>query len=217
MLDLTERKRAEEALRVVQMELAHANRVATMGHLTASIAHEVKQPIAATVGNAEAAIRWLGHRPPDLDEVHDALSRIVKEGRRASEVIDRIRALVEKAPPLTDRLDINEAIREVVELIRGETVKNHVTVRTDLADGLALIHGDRVQLQQVLLNLMINAVEAMAEVSAGARELLIRTGEVEAGYVLVAVRDSGPAWTRSMWNACSRPSTRPRPTGWAWA
>ena len=145
VLDLTERKRAEEALRVVQMELAHANRVATMGHLTASIAHEVKQPIAATVGNAEAAIRWLGHRPPDLDEVHDALSRIVKEGRRASEVIDRIRALVEKAPPLTDRLDINEAIREVVELIRGETVKNHVTVRTDLADGLALIHGDRVQ------------------------------------------------------------------------
>ncbi|MFL9930238.1 AAA family ATPase [Paraburkholderia sp. RL18-103-BIB-C] len=192
VLDLTERKRAEEALRVVQMELAHANRVATMGQLTASIAHEVKQPIAATVGNAEAAIRWLGHRPPDLDEVRDALLRIVKEGRRASEVISRIRALVEKAPPLTDCLDINEAIREVIELTRGETVKNDVTVRTDLADGLALIHGDRVQLQQVLLNLIINAVEAMTEVSEGARELLIRTGEVEAGYVLVAVRDSGP-------------------------
>ncbi|WNC95492.1 AAA family ATPase (plasmid) [Paraburkholderia sp. FT54] len=192
VLDLTERKRAEEALRVVQRELAHANRVATMGQLTASIAHEVKQPIAATIGNAEAAIRWLGHRPPDLDEVRDALSRIVKEGRRASEVIGRIRALVEKAPPLTDRLDINEAIREVIELTRGETVKNDVTVRTDLADGLALIHGDRVQLQQVLLNLIINAVEAMTEVSEGARELLIRTGEVEAGYVLVAVRDSGP-------------------------
>jgi PAS domain S-box-containing protein len=192
VLDLTERKRAEEALRVVQMELAHANRVATMGQLTASIAHEVKQPIAATVGNAEAAIRWLGHRPPDLDEVRDALSRIVKEGRRASEVIGRIRALVEKAPPLTDRLDINEAIREVIELTRGEAVKNDVTVRTDLADGLALIHGDRVQLQQVLLNLIINAVEAMTEVSEGARELLIRTGEVEAGYVLVAVQDSGP-------------------------
>jgi PAS domain S-box-containing protein len=192
VLDLTERKRAEEALRVVQMELAHANRVATMGQLTASIAHEVKQPIAATVSNAEAAIRWLGHRPPDLDEVRDALSRIVKEGRRASEVIGRIRALVEKAPPLTDRLDINEAIREVIELTRGETAKNDVTVRTDLADGLALIHGDRVQLQQVLLNLIINAVEAMTEVSKGARELLIRTGEVEAGYVLVAVRDSGP-------------------------
>ncbi|MFL9966679.1 ATP-binding protein [Paraburkholderia sediminicola] len=192
VLDLTERKRAEEALRVVQLELAHANRVATMGQLTASIAHEVKQPIAATVGNAEAALRWLGHQPPDLDEVRDAVARIVKEGRRASEVISRIRALVEKAPPLTDRLDINEAIREVIELTRGETVKNDVSVRTELADGLALVHGDRVQLQQVLLNLIINAVEAMTEVSEAARELLIRTGEVEAGYVLVSVRDSGP-------------------------
>jgi C4-dicarboxylate-specific signal transduction histidine kinase len=179
-------------LRVVQMELAHANRVATVGQLTASIAHEVKQPIAATVGNAEAALRWLGHQPANLDEVRDALSRIVKEGRRASEVIGRIRALVAKAPPLTDRLDINEAIREVIELTRGETVKNDVTVRADLADGLPFIHGDRVQLQQVLLNLIINAVEAMAEVSEGARELLIRTGEAEAGYMLVAVRDSGP-------------------------
>jgi C4-dicarboxylate-specific signal transduction histidine kinase len=172
--------------------LAHANRVATVGQLTASIAHEVKQPIAATVGNAEAALRWLGHRPPNLDEVRDAVARIVKEGHRASEVIGRIRALVEKAPPLTDRLDINEAIREVIELTRGETVKNDVSVRTDLTNGLPLIHGDRVQLQQVLLNLIINAVEAMAEVSEGARELLIRTGEVESCYVLFAVRDSGP-------------------------
>jgi PAS domain S-box-containing protein len=192
VLDLSERKRAEEALRAVQMQLAHANRVATMGQLTASIAHEVKQPIAATVGNAEAALSWLGHRPPDLDEVRDAVARIVKEGHRASEVIGRIRALVEKAPPLTDRLDINEAIREVIELTHGETVKNGISVRTDLADGLPLIHGDRVQLQQVLLNLIVNAVEAMSDVSKGTRELLITSGEVEAGYVLVAVRDSGP-------------------------
>jgi C4-dicarboxylate-specific signal transduction histidine kinase len=192
VLDLTERKRAEEALRAVQMQLAHANRVATMGQLTASIAHEVKQPIAATVGNAEAALSWLGHRPPDLDEVRDAVARIVKEGHRASEVIGRIRALVEKAPPLTDRLDINEAIREVIELTHGETVKNGISVRTDLADGLPLIHGDRVQLQQVLLNLIVNAVEAMSDVSKGTRELLITSGEVEGGYVLVAVRDSGP-------------------------
>jgi PAS domain S-box-containing protein len=192
VLDLSERKRAEEALRAVQMQLAHANRVATMGQLTASIAHEVKQPIAATVGNAEAALSWLGHRPPDLDEVRDAVARIVKEGHRASEVIGRIRALVEKAPPLTDRLDINEAIREVIELTHGETVKNGISVRTDLADGLPLIHGDRVQLQQVLLNLIVNAVEAMSDVSKGTRELLITSGEVEGGYVLVAVRDSGP-------------------------
>jgi PAS domain S-box-containing protein len=192
VLDLSERKRAEEALRVVQMELAHANRVATMGQLTASIAHEVNQPIAATVANAEAALRWLDHRPPDLDELRQAVARIVKEGHRAGEVIGRIRALVNKAPPLKDRLNINEAIREVIELTRGETVKNDVSVRTDLADGLPLIYGDRVQLQQVLLNLIINAVEAMADVSKGARELLIRTREAEAGYVLVAVRDSGP-------------------------
>jgi PAS domain S-box-containing protein len=192
VLDLTERKRAEEALRAVQMQLAHANRVATMGQLTASIAHEVNQPIAATVTNAEAALRWLGHRPPDLDEVRQAVARIVNDGHRAGEVIGRIRALINKAPPLKDRLNINEAIREVIELTRGETVKNDVSVRTDLADGLPLIHGDRVQLQQVLLNLIINAVEAMTDVSKGARELLIRTGEAEAGYVLVAVRDSGP-------------------------
>jgi PAS domain S-box-containing protein len=192
VLDLTERKRAEEALRTVQMELAHANRVATMGQLTASIAHEVKQPIAATVANAEAALRWLGHRPPDLDEVRQAVARIVKEGHRAGKVISRIRALVNKAPPVKDRLNINEAIREVIELTRGETVKNDVSVRTDLADDLPLIHGDRVQLQQVLLNLIINAVEAMTDVGKGARELLIRTGEAEAGYLLVAVRDSGP-------------------------
>jgi PAS domain S-box-containing protein len=192
VLDLTERKRAEEALRLVQTELAHANRVATMGQLTASIAHEVTQPIAATVGNAEAALRWLRRRPPDLDEVRQAVTRIVKEGLRAAEVIGRIRALVNKAPPPKDRLNLNEAIREVIELTRGEAAKNDVSVRTDLADGLPLIYGDRVQLQQVLLNLIINAVEAMTSVRMGARELSIRTGEAEAGYVLVAVRDSGP-------------------------
>jgi PAS domain S-box-containing protein len=192
VLDLTERKRAEEAMRLVQTELAHANRVAAMGQLTASIAHEVTQPIAATVGNAEAALRWLRRRPPDLDEVRQAVMRIVKEGLRASEVIGRIRALVNKASPTKDRLNLNEAIREVIELTRGETAKNDVLVRTDLADGLPLIHGDRVQLQQVLVNLIINAVEAMTGVRKGVRELSIRTGEAEAGYVLVAVRDSGP-------------------------
>jgi signal transduction histidine kinase len=152
----------------------------------------VNQPITTTVTNAVVALRWLGQRPPDLDEVRQALVRIVKDGQRAGEVIDRIRALVEKAPPRKDRLDINEAIREVVELARGEAVKNNVSVCADLADGLPLIYGDQVQLQQVLLNLIINAVEAMTEVSKGPRELLIRTGNAEAGFVLVAVRDSGP-------------------------
>jgi PAS domain S-box-containing protein len=192
VLDLTERKRAEEALGIVQMQLAHANRVATMGQLTASIAHEVNQPITSTVSNAEAALLWLNRQPPDLDEVGQALARIVDDGHRAGEVIGRIRALIKNAPPLKDHLNINAAIREVIELTRGEAVKNDVSVRTELAEGLPLIDGDRVQLQQVLLNLIVNAVEAMTEISERARELLIRTGEGESGYMLVSVRDSGP-------------------------
>jgi C4-dicarboxylate-specific signal transduction histidine kinase len=190
--DITERKRVGEALREVQMELAHANRVATMGQLTASIAHEVKQPIAATVTNAEAALRWLGADPPNLEEVRQTLADIVKDGNRGGEVIDRIRALIKKAPPRTDRLEINNAICEVIELTRGETAKNAVSVQTELAEGLPLIQGDRVELQQVMLNLIVNAIEAMSEVSEGARELLISTGKSESGAVLVAVRDSGP-------------------------
>ena len=163
-----------------------------MGQLTASIAHEVKQPIAATVTNAAAALRWLGAQPPDLEEVRQALGRIVKDGNRAGDVIDRIRALIKKAPPRKDRLDINEAIREVIALTRGEAVKTGVSVRTQLADGLPLIEGDRVQLQQVVLNLIINAIEAMSGISEGARELLISTGKPSSGGVLVAVQDSGP-------------------------
>jgi len=190
--DISERKRAEDAFREVQMELAHANRVATMGQLTASIAHEVNQPLAATVTNAQAALRWLGGRAPDLEEVRQALARIIKDGHRAGDVVDRIRALIHKAPPRRDRLDINAAIRELIELTRGEAVKNGVSVRTQLADGLPLIHGDRVQLQQVILNLIINAVESMSGVSEGVRDLLISTGKAESGGVLVAVKDSGP-------------------------
>jgi signal transduction histidine kinase len=199
VLDLTALKRAEAEARKshrryheVQMELAHANRVATMGQLTASIAHEVRQPIAATVTNAQAGLRWLNRETPDLDEARQAFDRIVREGDRASDVIGRIRALIEKAPSRNDRLDINGAIREVIELTRVEAVKKGVSVRTDFADGLPLIEGDRVQLQQVVLNLIINAVEAMSEVSKAARELLISTGKARAGGVLIGVRDSGP-------------------------
>jgi PAS domain S-box-containing protein len=199
VLDLSERKRAEaearesdRRYREVQTELAHANRVATMGQLTASIAHEVKQPIGAAVANAEAALRWLNRRPPELEEVRASLEGIVETGHRAGNVVDRIRALIKKAPSRNDRLDINEAIREVLELTRGEAVKNGVSVQTDLADGLPLIAGDRVQLQQVILNLIMNAIEAMSGASDETRELLISTGMAELGGVLVAVRDSGP-------------------------
>jgi C4-dicarboxylate-specific signal transduction histidine kinase len=188
----SELMQASEALREAQAELAHANRVATMGQLTASIAHDVNQPIAATVTNAEAALRWLGCQPPDLEEVRQALARIVKDGHLAGQVVGRVRGLIKKAPPRKEQLGINEAIREVIELTRGETSKNGILVRTELADGLPFIEGDRVQLQQVMLNLIINAVEAMSEMSEGSRELLISTGKSDTDDVDVAVRDSGP-------------------------
>jgi PAS domain S-box-containing protein len=199
VLDLTERKRAEAQAREserryheAQMELVHANRVATMGQLTASIAHEVKQPIAATISNAQAGLRWLIREPPDLEEVRQALAWIAKDGKRAGDVVGRIRDLIQKAPPRKDRFDLNGAIREVIELTRGEAVKNGVSVQTELTDNLPLIDGDRVQLQQVMLNLIINAVEAMSGLTEGPRELLISTGKAEMGGVLVTVRDSGP-------------------------
>jgi PAS domain S-box-containing protein len=199
VLDLTEQKRAEERLRATegslreaQAELAHANRVTTMGQLAASISHEVMQPIAAGITNAQAALLSLGCQPPDLKEVRKALGQIVKEGNRATDIIDRIRALIKKTPPRKDRLKINEAIREVLALTHGEVVKQGVSVQTQLAEGLPLIQGDRVQLQQVILNLIINAVEAMSGVGKGSRALLISTEQEASGSVFVSIQDSGP-------------------------
>ena len=183
--------RAEEALRRVQAELAHVARVATMGALTASIAHEVSQPVTATVSNAEAALRWLGADPPDLEEVSQALVRIIRDGNRAGNVIARIRDLIKKAPPRVGRSDINDAIREVIEITRAEAVKNGVSVQTEFAHGLPLVKGDRIELQQVVLNLIVNAVEAMSTLAEGARELLISTARAGPD-VLITVRDSGP-------------------------
>jgi len=189
--DLTDHVLASESLREMQMELAHANRAATMGQITASIAHEVNQPIAATVTNAQGALRWLSTERPDLEQARQALARIVEDSKRAGEVVGRIRALIKKEPPRKDRLDINEAIREVIALTRAETVKNDVSVETRLAEGLPLIQADRVQLQQVVLNLVINAIEAMSA-AEGARDLLITTTTDASGSVLVSVKDSGP-------------------------
>jgi C4-dicarboxylate-specific signal transduction histidine kinase len=184
-------RHASEALRVAQAELAHANRVTAMGQLAASITHEVMQPITAGIINAEAALRWLGSEPPNLDEARESLGDAVKEGNRAIDVIGRIRALIKKAPARTDACDINEAILEVVGLTRGETARNNVAMQTQLADGLPRIPGDKVQLQQVVLNLILNAVDAMSAVSAGSRVLSVSTGKDVAG-LLVTVRDSGP-------------------------
>jgi PAS domain S-box-containing protein len=192
VLDLSGRKRAEAEAREMQLELAHANRVATMGQLTASVAHEVNQPVAATVVNANAALRWLSARPPDLEEVRQALARIARDGKRAGDVIDRIRDLVKKAPPRMGAMAINDAILEVLALTHSEALKNGASVQSKLTDGLPLIRGDRVQLQQVILNLILNAIEAMSGASLGARELRVSSGKTESGDVVVAVADSGP-------------------------
>jgi PAS domain S-box-containing protein len=183
-------RESEQRYREVQLELAHANRVMTMGQLTASIAHEVNQPITAAVTYALAARRWLGAKPPNFHEVDDALSLIVKEGTRAGEVVGRIRALMKKTPPRKDAVEINDAILEVIALARTEAANNSVSVRTQLAEGLPRVQGDRVQLQQVLLNLIINAIEAMRDVGEEDRELLISTRHEPDG-VSVEVRDSG--------------------------
>src|ERR1700730_67225 len=183
---------ASEALREAQTTLTHVNRVMTMGQLGASIAAEVSQPIAGMVTNADAALRWLDGQPPDLEKVRYSLDEIIKDGNRAGDVIGRIRALIKKVPPRKDGLEINEAILEVVALTHGEAVKNSVSLQTQLADGLPLIQADRVQLQQVILNLIINAIEAMSGASEGARELLISTGGDASNGVLVSLRDSGP-------------------------
>ena len=191
VLDLTERKRAEESLRELQSDLAHMNRLSIMGELTASLAHEITQPIASARNNARAALNFLEQRPPDLGEVGEALGCVVGDADRAGDIIDRIRDHIKKAPPRKHRFDLNEAINEVLVLARSAVTRNGVSVYTRLAEGLLPVQGDRVQLQQVVLNLILNAVEAMGSSEAGRRELLISTEQSRANGVLVAVCDSG--------------------------
>ena len=192
IMDVSAAKRAELELRHAQAELAHISRVTALGELTASIAHEVNQPITGVVTGAEAALRWLGAKPPNLDEVRKVLGQIVKDGMRAGDVIYRIRALIKKAPPRMARVDVNEAVLDVITLTRSELLRHGVSLQTELATGLPLIKGDRVQLQQVILNLTLNAVEAMSGVDEGAREMRIGTGREASNGVLVSVRDLGP-------------------------
>jgi signal transduction histidine kinase len=186
-----ESTRRERQYREMQSELAHANRVATMGQLTASIAHEIKQPIAATRTNAAAALRFLDKSPPDVAEVREALAWIVNDADRASDVVDRIGSLIKKAPPRKEVVDLNAAILEVTALTRGEAVKTGVSVDTQLANDSPRIQCDRVQLQQVMLNLIVNAIQSMSGVEDGNRELHISTVRAEPEGVSVAVRDTG--------------------------
>jgi PAS domain S-box-containing protein len=191
VVDVTERKRAEEALREAQAELAHVTRVTILGELAASIAHEINQPLAAVITNGSACLRWLAGATPNLDEAREAVGRIIRDGKRASDVIGRIRALVKKSGTEQVRLDINEVIQEVVGLIQTEIPKNGVVLRMELAPDLPRVLGDRVQLQQVILNLVMNGIEAMSAVTDRSRDLLLRSRQYESDKVLIAVQDSG--------------------------
>src|SRR5262249_20406002 len=191
VMEVTERRQAEEALRKAQAELAHAARVMTMGELAASIAHEVNQPLAAIVAEGDACQRWLALSPPKLDEARESVSCIIRDGSRASDIIKRIRALVRKGDAQKARFDINEAIRAVIASAEGEARRSDVTLRVDLADDPLPVVGDRVQLQQVILNLVVNGVEAMSSVTDRPREVQIRSRRHESDQALVLVLDSG--------------------------
>jgi PAS domain S-box-containing protein len=195
VLDLTERKRAEEEherLRQLESDLAHVNRVSMMGELAASLAHEILHPIATARNNARAGMRFLDMRPPNVDEAREALGCVVRDADRAKDIVGRMRDHIKKEPPRRDSFDLNDAVSEVVVMVRSAIDKNGIAVSTQLTDGLAPVQGDRVQLQQVVLNLVLNAIEAMASVEAERRELQVSTEQTEADGVLVAVRDSGP-------------------------
>jgi C4-dicarboxylate-specific signal transduction histidine kinase len=188
VMDVTERCRADQE----RQAIAHVNRITTMGQLTASIAHEVNQPLAGAVSSAHAALHWLEAQPPNLEETRQSLAAIITDGNRAAEILQRIRNLVKRAPSRNDQLDINEPILEVIALARSEAQRNGVSLQTRLAPDLPLVEGDRVQLQQVMLNLILNAVEALSGVSEGSRDLLISSEDGGADGVRVAVQDSGP-------------------------
>ena len=192
-IDVTERKRAEEErerLRQAQEDLAHVNRVTTMGELTASLAHEVNQPIAAALTDAAACLRWLTRDNPDVEEARMSASRIVKDATRAADIISRIRLLFQKSTPERELVDVNEVIREMIVLLRGEATRYSISIRTELAADLPQVMGDRVQLQQVMMNLMINGTDAMKDVD-GARELAIKSQPADNGEFLVSVSDTG--------------------------
>jgi len=192
--DIEDLKRAEaerEKLRQLEADLAHINRVDMMGELAASVAHEVNQPITGIVSNGSACLRWLAGDMPNLEEAREAARDIVRDGKRAGEVIARIRALTRRTAPPKEKLDLNEVVREVLALVNDQAKKNGVTIRTELAEDVWFVLGDRVQLQQVLLNLVMNGMEAMTSLGERERHLLISTRNIDPDQVQVSVQDSG--------------------------
>jgi C4-dicarboxylate-specific signal transduction histidine kinase len=183
-------RQAEEKLRQSQADLAHVNRVTTMGELTASLAHEVNQPLAAAVANASACLHWLAAQPPNLEEARAAAMNVVKDGTRAAEIISHVRLLFKKATPQRKLVDLNEVIREMVVLLHSEVTRCSISVRTELAGDLPQVMGDRVQLQQVMMNLIINSIAAMKDVD-GWRELAIKSRLAEDGQIAVCISDTG--------------------------
>jgi signal transduction histidine kinase len=192
VMDLSERRLAEEALRAAAADLERASRLSTMGQLTASLAHEINQPLAAIVTNADACLLWLDAQRPNLEEARQAATRIVRNGQRAGDIVKSVRALTRKSAPEMVTLDISDVVREVIDLMRSEFRRRGVRVETSLLPNLGAVTGDRVQLQQVVLNLIMNGIEAMADSAHGQRRLRIRSASAESGRVLVAVEDSGP-------------------------
>ncbi len=206
-----ERVEAYERLRETQAQLAHAGRLMALGELSASIGHEIKQPLTATIANVQAASRWIQRQPPELNEVQQALDRILRDNMRAVQVLERIRALSKSEPARLDQVDINSAILEVMDLALSEIVKNGVVARMDLAEGLPFVEGDRVELQQVVINLVMNAIEAMS--SAQTRELTVATRKGEGREVSVAVQDSGCGLTADQRKYLFQPFYSTKPNG----
>jgi signal transduction histidine kinase len=204
--------RRERQLRQVQMELAHATRVVAMGHLTSSLAHELKQPLCAVAANADASSRWLTRDPPQIENAKQSVECIIKDVDRANSVIDRVHSLVKKAAPQRDTINLNDAILEVLTMVRGEVVKNLIRVQTQLSDSLPRVRGDRVQLQQVMINLIINAIQAMSGTVDGIRELRIST-ESTKDAVRVAVRDTGPGLSADNLQLPFEPFYTTKPSG----